>query len=225
MVSVVVDRHNRRVIDQALPALLAGLAAGLAIAMPLGAIGVLILRESILNRWRHGAAAGAGVAFVDLVYCSLAVSVGVVFAPVIRSWGAVPAVISGLVLIGLGVYQFVQARSGVTGEPGEVPKRAVFLRFVGLTAINPATLLYFLALASVVTTNATSWIAPSAFVLGTGVASLGWQLGLAAVGARAGAMLPPRVVGMLGWVASGVIILLGMSVIVIGLTAAPIASG
>lgn len=217
--------HNGAVIDHTLPALLAGLAAGLAIAMPLGAIGVLILREAILNGLRHGAAAGAGVAFVDLVYCTLAVSVGVVFAPVIRSWGAVPAVISGLVLIGLGVHQFVRGRSGIATEPGEVPKRAVFGRFVALTAINPATLLYFLALASVVTTTASSWLAPAAFVLGTGTASLAWQLGLAVVGARAGAMLPARVVGMLGWVASAVIILLGISVIVVGFSSAPIASG
>jgi threonine/homoserine/homoserine lactone efflux protein len=217
--------HNGPVIEQGLPALLAGFAAGLAIAMPLGAIGVLILRESILNGLRHGAAAGSGVAFIDLIYCTLAVSVGVAFAPVIRSWGAVPAVISGLVLIGLGLYQLVQARSKVAAEPVDVPKHAVFWRFVALTAINPATLLYFLALASVVTTTASSWVAPVAFVVGTGTASLAWQLGLAVVGARVGAMLPQRVVGMLGWVASGVIIVLGISVIVAGFAAAPMASG
>ncbi len=218
-------RHNGAVIDQPLAALIAGLAAGLAIAMPLGAIGVLILRESILNGVRHGLAAGAGVAFVDLTYCTLAVSVGVAFAPVIRSWGAIPAVISGLVLIGLGVYQLVSARSSASTEPLDVPKRAVFFRFVALTAINPATLLYFLALASVVTTTATSWVAPTAFVVGTGVASLAWQWGLAFVGARVGAMLPARIVGLLGWVASGVIIVLGISVIVAGINAAAIASG
>lgn len=212
-------------IDQPLAALIAGLAAGLAIAMPLGAIGVLILRESILNGVRHGLAAGAGVAFVDLTYCTLAVSVGVVFAPVIRSWGAIPAVVSGLVLIGLGVYQLASARSSAGTELLDVPKRAVFFRFVALTAINPATLLYFLALASVVTTTATSWIAPTAFVVGTGVASLAWQWGLAFVGARVGAMLPARVVGLLGWVASGVIIVLGISVIVAGINAVAVASG
>jgi threonine/homoserine/homoserine lactone efflux protein len=210
---------NGVVIDQALTAVLAGVLAGLGVAMPLGAIGVLILRESITNGLRHGAAAGAGVAFVDLVYCSLAVSVGVLFAPVIRSWGAVPAVISGLVLIALGVHQFLQVRPGDGGGAAEVPRRAVFARFVGLTAINPATLLYFLALASVVTTTSASWAVPVAFVVGAGAASLAWQLSLAVVGARLGAMLPPRVVGFLGWVASAVVVILGVVVIVGGIVA------
>lgn len=185
--------------------------------MPLGAIGVLILRESMLNGWRHGAAAAAGVATIDLLYCSLAVSVGAAFAPIIRSWGAVPAVVSGLVLIGLGVRQLWQVRRGTTAEAVEVPSHAVFLRFVGLTAINPATVLYFLALAGVVTAAATSWLAPVLFVLGAGGASLTWQLVLAAVGVRLGAVIPQRASLVLGWVASAVVIALGIGVIFSGL--------
>lgn len=193
---------------------LAGVLAGLGVAMPVGAIGVLILRESMLNGWRHGAAAAAGVATIDLLYCTLAVSVGAALAPVIRSWGAVPTVICGLALIGLGVRQLQQVRRNATSEPVEVPSHAVYLRFVGLTAINPATLLYFLALAGVVTAAATSWLAPTVFVLGAGGASLAWQLVLAAVGSRLGVGIPQQVSLGLGWVASAVVIALGIGVIV-----------
>ncbi len=196
---------------------LAGALAGLGVAMPLGAIGVLILRESMLNGWRHGAAAAAGVATIDVLYCSLAVSVGVAFAPVIRSWGAVPAVVCGLVLVGLGVRQLWQVWRGAAAQPVEVPSHAVFLRFVGLTAINPATLIYFLALAGVLTAATTSWLAPTMFVLGAGAASLAWQLVLAQVGSRLGAVIPQRISLVLGWVASAVVIALGIGVILSGL--------
>lgn len=202
-----------RVSDAILTATLAGLAAGLGVAMPLGAIGVLILRESMLNGLRSGAAAAAGVAFVDLVYCALAVSAGALLAPLISAAGVVAGVVSGLVVIGLGVHQLLTAPAP-TNAALDVPRRAVFARFVGLTAINPLTLLYFLALAGGLTATGGGAMVAPAFVIAAGVASLAWQLGLAAVGKVLGATIPERVTRLLGLVASGLIIALGVAVIV-----------
>jgi arginine exporter protein ArgO len=59
-----------------LRALLAGVAAGLAVALPLGAIGVLLVQEGISRGWRAASAAATGVAVVDLAYAAVATTAG-----------------------------------------------------------------------------------------------------------------------------------------------------
>src|SRR4051794_41928451 len=54
----------------------AGALAGLGVALPLGAIGVLLLQEGITGGWRPAFAAGTGVALVDGAYAALAVAAG-----------------------------------------------------------------------------------------------------------------------------------------------------
>ena len=73
----------------------AGCAAGLGVAMPLGAIGVLILREGMLRGYRSGLAAATGVATVDTLYCLGALLAGAALSPVIASWGDIPAICPG----------------------------------------------------------------------------------------------------------------------------------
>lgn len=200
-------------------AALAGGAAGLAIAMPLGAIGLLLLRLGMLHGFRAGAAGAVAVGSVDLAYCAAAVTIGSKVSPLVESWGAVPLVVSGAVVIGIGVWQLVSARRAAVADvapAAPMPGRplAIYGRFVALTALNPLTLLYFIALAGVLA-SATSGIATKvAFVAGTGIASMGWQLGLAAVGAVMHRAISARTSRALGVVASGVVIALGVGVIV-----------
>ena len=54
----------------------AGLAAGLGIALPLGAIGVLIVREGVERGIRAAGVAALAVATVDFGYALVAVVVG-----------------------------------------------------------------------------------------------------------------------------------------------------
>ncbi|QES50288.1 lysine transporter LysE [Streptomyces venezuelae] len=54
---------------------LAGAAAGLGVAMPMGAMSVLLLQEAIRSR-RAAVAGAAGIAVVDFGYAALAVAVG-----------------------------------------------------------------------------------------------------------------------------------------------------
>ena len=57
-------------------ALLAGIFAGYAIAVPVGAIAVLIIEAGMVGGLRRGLAAGAGAATVDLAYCATALGIG-----------------------------------------------------------------------------------------------------------------------------------------------------
>ncbi|WP_062318104.1 LysE family transporter [Demequina maris] len=190
----------------------AGFVAGLAVAMPLGAVGLLILRESMVQGLRSGLAAAAGVASVDLVYCAVAVGVGAYFVDALQPWMTTIGVVSGIVIIGVGVLLLrgalrppATAGEAVTGRPWHV-----YVRFVGLTALNPATVVYFLALAAVVTTVTTAAYGPAVFVVAAGLASLLWQAGLAIVGAVIGARVSPRIVRGLGIAAAVAVIALGV---------------
>ncbi|EYR62000.1 hypothetical protein N866_12860, partial [Actinotalea ferrariae CF5-4] len=86
------------------------------------------------------------------------------------------------------------APGAVTVAPARpmTPARS-FVRFVGLTAVNPLTVVYFVAVAAGLADRLVTPTATVAFVLGIGVASAAWQLALAGAGAVLGARVSPRV--------------------------------
>ena len=132
----------------------AGLAAGLGIALPLGAIGVLIVREGVERGIRAAGIAALAVATVDFGYALVAVVVGDRIADALSGVERVVQVVGALALtavVVIGVRDLLRSvRAGAT-EPSALPElpvgyRRTFLRFVGLTAINPMTAVYFVAL-------------------------------------------------------------------------------
>jgi len=201
---------------------LAGATAGLAIAMPLGAIGLLLLRLGMLHGFRSAAAGALAVGSVDLAYCAASVTIGSKVSPLIESWGAAPMVVSGIVVIGIGAMQLVTARREPVANAVPLASRsasagqplAIYGRFFALTALNPLTLLYFIALAGVLASTTSGMGSKVAFVAGTGAASISWQLGLAAVGAVMHRAISARAGRMLGMVASVIVIALGAAVLV-----------
>jgi arginine exporter protein ArgO len=172
----------------ALTAFGSGLVAGLGIAVPLGAIGVLLIQEGVMRGLRRGAPAAVAVGVVDTVYCLGAVALGAVAAPLIARLGRWPAVVGGVALIViavLGIRRALGARVAETGvaeaSPGPAWRR--FALFLGLTAINPATLVYFAAITLGLAGLLRSPVRAALFVAGTGLASVAWQLLLVAAGA------------------------------------------
>ena len=198
----------------------AGFAAGLAIAMPLGAIALLILRESLTFGLRTGLAAGAGVATVDLVYCTVAVVAGATLAPLIEPWLPALAIASGAVIIVIGLVLLRGALRPAAAQAELVPGRplSVYARFVGLTALNPATIVYFAALSAVLASVSATGAGTVAFVVGVALGSLLWQSGLAIVGAAIGAKATERATRIIGIVAACVVTALGVVAIVIAVT-------
>ncbi|HTW18341.1 MAG TPA: LysE family transporter [Nocardioides sp.] len=203
---------------------LAGGVAGLGVAMPLGAIGVLLLREGWENGFRVAAAAAVGVALVDLVYCALATVLGVRVSATVEHHRGAFLLLSGLVIVGIGGRQLIAAwRAGGATPAGPVGRTTsawrAFARFVVLTAVNPITLVYFVALAGAVTTSNNSRLAPAVFVTAVGLSSLAWQLLLAGVGSVSGASISARASRVVGVVASGVVVSLGAAVLASGTVA------
>ena len=189
-------------------ALLAGIFAGYAIAVPVGAIAVLIIEAGMVGGLRRGLAAGAGAATVDLTYCATALGIGGAVGRIFANWVTPLQVASGGILIAIGVrglLALVVARlsaprsGGRTAAPRHDGRasgsaRALYLRFIALTALNPATVIYFLALAVGLPGLGSDPAQAVAFTIGAASASLSWQLFLGAVGAAAGRLLPERLI-------------------------------
>lgn len=173
-----------------IPSFLTGVAAGYGIAVPVGAIAVLIIQLGIRRGFRVAAAAGLGAASADFTYGLLAAAFGTAIAGVVEpvavllGWAAVVA----LVLIALHGLRRIH-RSGAKAAAGQAEGAAgsslpsTLARFYGLTLLNPITVTYFAAL--IVGLPAAGLAAGPAerfaFVVGVGLSSASWQLVLAAV--------------------------------------------
>ncbi|GIG56472.1 hypothetical protein Lfu02_08440 [Longispora fulva] len=166
----------------------AGGAAGLGVAVPLGGVGVLLLQEGMLG-WRRGLAAASAVACVDGAFTAGAVLAGSAVSALLAGHERPVRWAAALVLAAVAVRGLLGLRRPV-GPPSTAPPAArIFLRFVGLTAVNPTTMVYFAALAAALPGRIGGGGPLGVFVAGVLVASLAWQVTLAAVGATVGARL------------------------------------
>lgn len=168
-------------------ALASGFVAGLAVAMPLGPIGVLLLQEGALRGRRRGLPGAAAVASVDTLYCALAVLVGGAASPLVTRAGSWPALVGGvalLVLAGLGLRRGLGTRpAGAPAEPiATGPGWRRYALFFGLTMVNPGTLVYFVALTTGPVGLASRPTSAAVFVVAAGTASFAWQAALVALG-------------------------------------------
>lgn len=207
-------------------ALLAGVVAGLAIAVPLGAIGVLLITEGIRRGHASAAAAAFGVASVDLAYATLALLAGSLVTALLAGHERPVTLAAALVLLAIGVHGLVTSLRSPSFAPvaGQESKdgrslRSAYWRFVGLTAVNPLTALYFIALAAGLGGRIEGAAHGSLFVIGIFTGSLAWQLVLGLGGAALGPRLGPGVRRATAAIGYGVVILLSGAVAANALTA------
>lgn len=178
---------------------LTGLAAGYGIAIPVGAISVLIVKVGIKCGFRCAFFAGAGAATADLMYAGLAVIGGAALAGLVEAVDRQLRIVSAVVLVVIGAVGLGRAgRRPETVEVAPFPDReelvGTYARFVGLTIINPTTVVYFAAvIVGLGVANEMSISAGALFAVGAFLASLSWQTLLAASGAFAGSKLSDRV--------------------------------
>jgi len=159
-----------------------GLLAGYGVAVPVGAIAVLILGLSARASLLVGAGAGLGAATADGLYAAVATPL---------RW--LPAVVLLALAVRTAVVAWRQHRDpqrAARADRGlDTPGRA-YLALLALTLLNPATVVYFSAL--VLGRQAGAPRSPAAsvvFVAAAFVASASWQLLLAVGGSAVGRFL------------------------------------
>jgi len=188
-------------------AFLAGVAAGLGIAIPVGAIAILIIETGLRRGFRLASAAGAGAATVDGIYATVAAAFGTALAVILAPLETPLRVLAVVVLVVIALRGFMGLRATWPRDAGDgvqVPPEVeaaerggsalrTYGMFVAITLLNPVTVTYFAALILGLGSTGTSPAEKAAFVVGAFLASLAWQTILAAVGAFLHRRLSPRV--------------------------------
>ncbi|MDO3687214.1 LysE family transporter [Micromonospora sp. C28ISP2-4] len=194
-------------------AFLAGLVAGYGVAIPVGAIAILILGLSARTSFRVGSAAALGVAAADGLYAAVAALGGAAVATGLAPFAGPLRVLAAGVLLALAALTAWRALrppattpdasalrpSATTPEPSarggglDTPVRA-FGAVLALTLLNPATVVYFVALVlgrgDVLGSGP---VGAAAFTAGVFLASASWQLLIAGGGSLIGrALTGPR---------------------------------
>jgi threonine/homoserine/homoserine lactone efflux protein len=181
-------------------ALIAGLAAGLAIAMQVGAVSLLLVEASVVAGPRVGVAAGMGVAIADLGFAVIAAAAGGAAGAALSAHESEIRVIAAVVIAAIAVHGLIAlARERHAAETGPrvdeasrgAAPRAHFARFLAITAANPLTIASFAAVAAALSLDGP--VAAAAFAAGVGVASAAWHLALTLAAGHAGRWMTPRV--------------------------------
>ncbi len=179
-------------------ALVAGLLAGLGIALPVGAVGAYLVALTARSSLRVGAAGALGVATADGLYAASAMIGGAALAALIRPaaeplrWIAAAVLLVLAVKITIGAVRRHRAElsTPVAADLAVPTAPRAYLTLLGMTLVNPLTVLYFTALIIGLDPAAIgSPLGKIIFVVGAGTASAAWQLLLACGGALVGRLL------------------------------------
>ena len=197
----------------------AGLAAGLGIAMPIGAIGTFLVGLGASAPARISTAAAAGVASTDGLYALVAVTAGAALESALRpaatalrwlSVGTLCLIAAWTLLTAVRRHRESAAPRARSAALTATPARA-YVVLLGLTALNPATLAYFTSLVLGRQSHGTTTTPErAAFVAGAFVASLAWQLTLTRGGALLGRVARGRT-GRLGIAVTSSLVMLALA--------------
>jgi arginine exporter protein ArgO len=193
-------------------AFLLGVAAAYAIAIPVGPIAVLILRTGVRRGLRVAAAAGAGAATADLIFATVAMLFGAavsgLFAPILPA----ARIVAAVALAVIAIRGLLAAPEPLARETGRPATGNTYLLFLGLTMLNPPTVIYFVSLAIALPEVSADLASRAAFVVGAFLASLSWQETLALGGAMLHGRLTPRLQRITAVVSSIIILALAARV-------------
>ena len=193
-------------------AFLLGIAAGYAIAIPFGPIAILIVRTGVRQGLRAAAAAGAGTATADLIFATIAMLFGAAASAFLAPVLPAARLVAGAALAVIAVRGLLAAPQVMDREASTVRAGNTYMLFLGLTMLNPPTVIYFASLAIALPEVSAEFASRAAFVVGAFVSSLSWQEVLALVGAMLHGRLTPRLQRITAIVSSLIILALAARV-------------
>jgi arginine exporter protein ArgO len=201
-------------------AAISGLLAGYGVAVPVGAIGVLLISLSARHAFRVGAGAALGVATADGLYALVAVLGGAAVASLIEPVATPLRIVAAMVLLGIAAQIAVSAARHARVPGRELPPSRLrttpraYAGVLALTILNPVTIIYFTALVL----GQREPFTPGervVFVIAVFVASASWQLLLATGGSMLGKWLAgPRGSLATALVSSAVIVALAVRTLI-----------
>ncbi len=171
---------------------LRGLAIGVAVAAPVGPIGLLCINRTLTAGFAAGLATGLGAATADAAYGAVAAFGLAALGGAVSAAGDGLRLAGGLFLLYLGVRAFRKVAPARAAQAGATGLVGGYLTSVVLTLVNPATILSFAAIFAGLGLAETGGFAnAAALVAGVFLGSAAWWLFLSAAGAIARRRLPP----------------------------------
>jgi threonine/homoserine/homoserine lactone efflux protein len=168
-----------------------GFFAGLALAIPVGPMAIMLINTTLEKGWRTGVAGASAMATVDFLYALTVFLLGHAISSFFATWGQLLSLLGAGVLLWLGAATLVRnlrlmrsASQDVNDSKYASTPLKTFFVFAGATILNPPTALYFLGIAPSVAQIETDNFLLSAlvFALGVFVGSVIWQQALALAG-------------------------------------------
>jgi threonine/homoserine/homoserine lactone efflux protein len=160
-----------------------GVIIGLAIAAPIGPIGVLCIRRTLAEGRISGFVSGLGAATADAIYGSVA-ALGLTFvANLLVSGEMWLRLVGGSFLVFLGVRTFLARPAERTASTGKSGLPGAYASTLFLTLTNPATILSFAAIFAGLGAGSTGGdvLSDMSLVLGVFIGSALWWLVLSGV--------------------------------------------
>lgn len=178
-------------------ALIAGLAAGLVIAMQVGAVSLLVVETAVTGGVRVGVAAGLGVATADLAFGAAAAVAGGTAGAVLSEHETEIRLVAATTLVAIALHGLAALRRSraesaeADADVDGADARGYYLSFLAITSVNPLTIASFAAVATSLPLGNPA--AATAFAAGVGGASAGWHVALTVAAGHAGRWITPRV--------------------------------
>jgi threonine/homoserine/homoserine lactone efflux protein len=199
-----------------------GVLAGLGLAIPVGAMSIMLFQTAATKGWRFGAAGGAAMATVDFLYALATALLGAALAAYVATWGtALSAVGAGILLVlgAITIWRTIKAYRSTLAESNRTAEGSIaktFATFVGATLVNPQTAIYFLAIAPSVaaSNNGPDALASSSlFAFGVFIGSIAWQQVLAFSGSLLHKVSGKRLRFITGLIGGALVVSLAISML------------
>ena len=196
--------------------LLKGVAIGLAIAAPVGPIGILCIRRSLTAGWLAGFASGLGAATADGIYGCIAGFGLTIISDFLISQQFIIRLVGGLFLCYLGVRTFLSPVSQEAATTREAKSfLGKYLSTFFLTITNPMTILAFVAIfAGLGLGKVNNSFGAGLLVLGVFLGSAVWWLFLAFLASQLRHKLNSFLLQWINWISGIIIITFGLVALV-----------
>ncbi|MEY4293762.1 MAG: hypothetical protein RIR29_412 [Actinomycetota bacterium] len=197
-----------------------GFFAGLALAIPVGPMAIMLINTTLEKGWRHGVAGASAMASIDFSYALVVFLLGHAVSSFFSTWGHALSLLGALILLALGLntlfrnYKLLRSSAAEVSaaKSGSTPAKT-YLLFAGATILNPPTALYFLGIAPSVAQfeYQNFFVSTLVFALGVFVGSVIWQQALALTGTTLRRFAQNKIRVFFGLIGGALIIALAIS--------------
>jgi len=196
------------------------LVIGVAVAAPVGAMGILCIQRTLAAGWRAGLVTGAGIATADAAFAALAAFGITAVSELLIGFQTPLRIAGGLGLLWLG-WRALRQKTTKTDAQDPVPPRHghLYSSAVGLTFTNPMTIMAFAAIFAGAGLVAQPGVASALTVtIGVAVGSLLWWLALVTGVWAVRHAVSPDVVLIINRISGGVLIAFGLLALIAGIS-------